>query len=73
MSIPARLKRWYLGGPLPTREPDKNGGLICRLPNTFEPPIFTRGVRAILGFYFRNWQWLWGVVISIVVAAMFSV
>lgn len=42
MSIFVKVKRWYLGGPLPTREETENGGIICRSPDTFEPSISAR-------------------------------
>ncbi|MES1982625.1 MAG: hypothetical protein V4443_09120 [Pseudomonadota bacterium] len=38
MSIPSKIKRWYLGGPLPIRE-ENNGSTTTRLPNTFEPSV----------------------------------
>jgi|GEM_PF-5033879 len=38
MSISSKIKRWYLGGPLPTRE-ENNGATTTRIPNTFEPSV----------------------------------
>lgn len=39
MSILAKIKRWYLGGPLPTRERISDTAETFRLPNTFEPSV----------------------------------
>lgn len=39
MNIFARVKQWYLGGPLPTRECISETAETFRLPNTFEPSV----------------------------------
>ncbi|MDP2760707.1 MAG: hypothetical protein Q8O64_09960 [Sideroxyarcus sp.] len=39
MSIPSKIKRWYLGGPLPTKERISETAETFRLPNTFEPSV----------------------------------
>jgi hypothetical protein len=39
MNIKAKIKYWYLGGPLPTRERLSDTATALRAPNTFEPSI----------------------------------
>jgi hypothetical protein len=39
MSLLTKIKRWYLGGPLPTHERISDTAETFRLPNTFEPSI----------------------------------
>jgi len=66
MSIFAKFKRWYLGGPLPLRE-EKNGSLICRSPDTFEPSISARIAQALVGFWLKHWQYIISSVIAIAI------
>lgn len=42
MSIFAKIKCWYLGGPLPTKERISDTAEIIREPNTFEPSVSAR-------------------------------
>ncbi|HWR76771.1 MAG TPA: hypothetical protein VN283_06150 [Thiobacillus sp.] len=72
MSIPSKIKRWYLGGPLPTRERISDTAETIRLPNTFEPSLSARIVRSFVGFYLRNWQWFGGCILAIVLAVYFG-
>ncbi|MEW8035811.1 MAG: hypothetical protein AB2817_07035 [Candidatus Thiodiazotropha sp.] len=42
MNILTKIKRWYRGGPLPTREANSTTSTTHRLPNTFEPSVLAR-------------------------------
>ena len=42
MSILSKIKRWYSGGPLPTREVNSPTSTTHRSPNTYEPTVFAR-------------------------------
>ncbi len=37
MGLKSKIKRWYLGGPLPTKEVNSPTSTTHRAPNTFEP------------------------------------
>jgi len=66
MSIRSKIKRWYLGGTLPLRE-EKNGSLILREPDTFEPSVSARIVRSFVGFYIRNWKYIISSIIALAI------
>jgi hypothetical protein len=58
MSVFSKIKRWYLGGPLPLREETKDGSLTCRLPDTYEPSLSARIAQFLVGFWVRHWQYI---------------
>jgi len=67
MSIRSRVEYWYRGGPLPEREMDKNGGLICRLPGTFEPSVSARIAQFLVDFWMKHWQYIISSVIALAI------
>jgi hypothetical protein len=67
MSILSKIKRWYFGGPLPTRERISDTAETFRLPDTFEPSLSARIVRSFVDFYLTNWKYIISSIIALAI------
>jgi len=60
-----KIKEWYRGEYIPPPANDANSGIVFVSPGYYEPSLSAKIVRALAGFWRRNWRTL----LSIIVAA----
>jgi len=67
MSIISKIKRWYLGGPLPTKKRISETAETIRAPNTFELSASARIAQFLVGFWIKHWQYIVSSVIALAI------
>ena len=65
-----KIKRWYNGNPAAINMPSHREGNVVFIGGPISAGIkyhwTAKIARVVVNFYFKNWQWLWGIFVAVI-------